>query len=105
MIQSALNEVFGHYLEFGPSDQVDIAYLEFNLLNELLGSVIKVIGGGVSKFFLVLTCYHLLVLWSQELFTESKNFAPVSRYDVSKLATTRRFCPKIAPKGGQIAIF
>ena len=60
---------------------------------------------GVSKCFLVLTCYHLLVLWSQELFTESKNFAPVSRYDVSKLATTRRFCPKIAPKGGQIAIF
>ena len=41
MIQSAQNEVFGHYLEFGLSDQVDIAYLELNLLNKLLGRVIN----------------------------------------------------------------
>ena len=41
MIQSAQNEVLGHYLEFGLSDQVDIAYLVLNLLNKLLGKVIN----------------------------------------------------------------
>ena len=28
MIQSAKNEVFGHYLEFGQLDRLDIAYCE-----------------------------------------------------------------------------
>ena len=40
MIQRVKNEVLGHYLEFGLSDQVDFAYLELNLLNKLLGRVI-----------------------------------------------------------------
>ena len=31
MIQSAKNEVFGHYLEFGLLDQLDIAYYDMTI--------------------------------------------------------------------------
>ena len=62
--------------------------MKINDLKIMAGNI-KGTGGGSKVKILRWTYVVALVMGSQELFTESKNFALVLRYDSSKLATTR----------------
>ena len=53
-------------------------------------SFIKGTGGSKVNFF-VLTYFVALVMWGQELFTESKNLYSLPRYEVSKLGRSDPF--------------
>ena len=97
MIQSAKNEVFGHYLEFGLLDWLDVAYFDnFNDLNTMALISLMLAHSKITKIY-----FGMILRVKSEAFP---NFLYLGLFDRLNIADCERneFSPTFGWQGSQV---